>query len=114
MIEDSHGNVFGGFASSDLEMHDDYFGTGDSFLFKAAKDKISIYGSTLANSLYLFCDSTGLGFGSDPHFGLFIDQGLMKGSTHACKTFSNDILTSESHFNIHRLEVWGFKKPDQL
>lgn len=114
LIEDFHGHIFGGYTACDIDMRDDYYGTGESFLFKVSKDGVSIYGSTLANSLYIFCDGNGLGFGSDPHFGLFIDQCLTKGSSHACKTYSNDVLTTESHFGIHRFEVWGFKKPDQL
>lgn len=34
LIEDSKGNVFGGFAGSPWEIQDSYFGCGESFLFK--------------------------------------------------------------------------------
>lgn len=91
--------------SGDLGKHSDYFGTGESFLYKLSKESGAIYGSTLDNLYYLFCDATGIGFGSDPHFGLFIEQSLVKGSSHACKTFSNDVLTNQTHFVIQKLEV---------
>lgn len=51
----------------------------------------------------------GVGFGSDDHFGLYIQECLTKGSSHSCKTFDNEILSQKNHFKIKRLEVFGFK-----
>ena len=61
------------------------------------------------NLFFNFCNDTGIGFGSDPHFGLLVDETLTNGSTHTCRTYDNDVLSDQSHFTIVRLEVWGFK-----
>lgn len=34
LIQDTKGNVFGGYFSQDLVFKESYFGTGESFLFK--------------------------------------------------------------------------------
>lgn len=64
----------------------------------------------MANGYYHYVSAEGIGFGSDPHFGLFIDSNLSKGSTHACKTYSNDVLSTKTHFTIQKLEVFTFKR----
>jgi len=115
VLTDSNQNTFGGYFSGPLEKKDGYFGTGESFLFKYTPDKgVFVYGSTGSNNFYNYCASEGFGWGSDPHFGLFIDQSLVTGSTHACQTFSNDVLSNASHFNLHKLEIWGFKRVGDL
>lgn len=105
---DRDGNKFGGYISAELKKNDDFFGTGESFLFKLKDNSAVIYGCTMNNCYFNTCDDTGIGFGSDPHFGLFINENLDKGSTHACQTFSNDVLTSKNHFGIRKLEVNSF------
>jgi len=59
--------------------------------------------------LYCFADEDGFGFGSDPHYGLFIDKSLKKGFSFECQTYKNEILSTENHFIIDKLEVWGFR-----
>ena len=34
ILKDTDDNIFGGFFSAHLELQDDYYGTGESFLFK--------------------------------------------------------------------------------
>ncbi len=68
-----------------------------------------IYKSSMQNLFFCYCNNDGIGFGSDPHFGLFIDQSLTSGSTHSCKTFLNESLSDKEHFTIKRLEVFAFK-----
>ena len=36
IVQDSHSNLFGGYVSSNLERHNDFFGTGESFIVKIA------------------------------------------------------------------------------
>ena len=77
-------------------------------------ESLTVYQSTMNNTYFSYCDNSGIGFGSDPHFGLFIDESLTKGSSHACRTFNNDVLSSQAHFSVARLEVWGFKSKFDL
>lgn len=108
-MKDKNGNIFGGCFSQPLEIKDDFYGTGESFLFKVDnKNKdLAIYTATMENVFFLFCDTAGIGMGSDAHYGLFIDKTLNFGSTHTCKTYANAVLSDESHFQIDDIEV-GF------
>lgn len=109
---DTTGKVFGSYISAELACKESFFGNGEAFLYKLDQDQTSavIFGSTLENLHFVYCDSDGFGFGSDPYYGLFIDHELSKGSTHACKTYANDLLTSVNHFTIKRIELWSVRK----
>ena len=92
-----------------MEHSKNFFGTGESFLFKVKGQDVSVYNSSFRNDLYCFADEDGFGMGSDNHYGLFIDKSLRKGSTHTCQTYLNEPLSSESHFKVKNLEIWGFR-----
>lgn len=94
-------------------MKKNFYGTGSSFLFKKGENDLAIYGSTMNNNYFLFSDHDGIGMGSDEYYGLFIDNSLCKGSSHGCKTYYNDVLSTDTHFKIKRLEIWGFYEPGE-
>ena len=111
VVMDTSGKVFGGYIPTELKFKDSFFGSGEAFLFKLDPEQASavIFGSTLENLHFVYCASDGIGFGADPYYGLFIDPELTNGSSHACQTFANDLLTTSSHFNIKRLELWSVR-----
>lgn len=112
LIYDEFKNIFGGYMTHGFDFRDGFFGTGESFLFKFSKDTVCVFNSSFNNDLYCFADEDGFGMGSDNHYGLFVSCCLRKGSTHICKTYLNDPLTSKSHFGILNVEIWGFQDDD--
>lgn len=42
-------------------------------------------------------------------YGLYIDCSLVKGSSHTCETYLNKPLSETEHFDIAKLEVYGFR-----
>ena len=64
----------------------------------------------MSNLYFCHCDASGIGFGSEDFYGLFVDKSLTVGSSHSCKTYNNEILATKNNFNIKRLEVYGFKR----
>lgn len=40
-------------------------------------------------------------------FGLWLDDGLIRGQSQRCDTFDNDVLSSSDDFLINDLEVWA-------
>ena len=59
----------------------------------------------MENQFFCYCDKTGIGMGSDEHFGLFVDSSMSKGSTFPCKTYGNSVLSDSNHFGIKDIEV---------
>lgn len=109
VVLDYQGNVFGGFVSVTLEQKPNYFGTGETFLYKLEHQQMVLTAKmpTMDNLYFLHCSPDGIGFGSDPHFGLFINSELDSGSSHTCKTFDNQPLSSKTEFGIKRIELWA-------
>lgn len=107
VVKDTHKNIFGGCFSQPLELKDDFYGTGESFLFKVDSHNkdLAIYTATMQNCYFCYCDKEGIGMGSDEHYGLFIDCTLNKGSSHCCKTYANAVLSDGNHFMIKDIEV---------
>lgn len=107
---DSRKNVFGGLMTYSFEFHENFFGTGESFLFKLKNGELYVYSATMLNTFYCFVDDDGFGLGTGNHYGLFIDKTLRHGSSHNCKTYNNDVLSDDNHFDIYNIEIWGFRE----
>ena len=62
------------------------------------------------DNLYFIKGNTdSLAFGAgEGSFGLWLDEDLYHGSTHKCKTFNNEPLTSQEDFVVCTLECWCF------
>jgi hypothetical protein len=112
IVSDEDDNVFGGYMTPSFEHRKNFYGTGESFIFSFKGENLYAYKASLMNDLYCFSDEDGFGFGSDNHYGLFIDASLKKGFTFPCKTYNNDPLSPNTHFTIKKLEIWGFQSPD--
>lgn len=124
-----------------LKKGEEFWGTGESFLWKLGRNDLTIYKATMDNSYFHYCDEDGIGFGAEDFHGLFIDKELGRGSSHKCKTYGNDVLNQWNefgdepggglvgvgeegkgkglvkkgvmfNFGIQRLEVWGFVGQD--
>ena len=49
---------------------------------------------------------SGLGFGADPDFALWVDDAFENGSSGKSATFGNDRLSSTGSFGCLSIEVW--------
>lgn len=65
-----------------------------------------VYRPSLLNNHFCYCDSEGLGMGSDPTFGLFINKDIKTGSSSKCRTYQNTPLSLEKGDEINK---GGFK-----
>lgn len=120
--------LVGGFASEPWRVEAQYYGTGESFLFRYVDGKFESYHWTGKNAYFLLAkeDCIAMGGGCafaargafaappDPmrrrsgHFGLYLDGDLLHGTSGPSETFGNPPLTQSSHFTCVELEVWGF------
>ena len=42
------------------------------------------------------------------HVGLWLDEGLLHGTSKTCTTFENECLSSATDFTCTGVEAWGF------
>jgi len=109
LIQDTSGYVFGGFASTEWEMHDRFFGTGECFLFSALP-KFTCYKWTRANDYFMHATSKSIsmGAGASGRYGFYLDSQLHWGTSETSNTYFNRCLSSTEEFLCTIVEVWGF------
>jgi len=128
----NHGSVFGAFIAEGLgKKGRGFFGGGDSFLWKYSNGQLEVFKSTGRNTYFAICEGDYMGFGGgSSSYGLYVDSGLLEGSSSPCVTFGNKILChtppgisakghsagtstaslvygKEVQFDCVGLEVWG-------
>ncbi|CAI2360256.1 unnamed protein product [Moneuplotes crassus] len=111
IIQDSNGWKFGAYAASDWEIKKHFYGTGESFLFtfKDTDQNISTYKWTGENDNIQHCGETSIAMGGDQgKHALYIRNYFLTGASHKCKTFNNEVISSDEFFDIVKFEVWGF------
>ena len=104
-VLDTRGHCFGCFASEPWAPAHRYFGTGESFLFKASPT-FEVYPWTGANAHFQLAKHDSLAMGGGGHFGLWLDEAFEYGSTGCSETYANPPLSSEESFRILRVEFW--------
>ncbi|CDO94978.1 unnamed protein product [Kluyveromyces dobzhanskii CBS 2104] len=129
VVKDRKGGIFGGYVNEIFHPTDSrrYYGNGECFLWKLEKvPDLQLRDSTHQckndihnwqfrgfpytgmNEFSIYCTSKFLSMGAgNGHYGLWIDDGLIKGVTSPSMTFGNDVLSREgSKFHIVGLELW--------
>ena len=111
--------VFGGFAGAEWKPGKDYYGSGESFLFKmkpsgggAVGDEVSVYKWSQLNPYFQWSSMSAIAMGGEGDgFGFVLDADFVTGSSNHCKTYNNPILTEEPGvIRISSVEVWGFSR----
>ncbi|XP_047200803.1 nuclear receptor coactivator 7 isoform X2 [Girardinichthys multiradiatus] len=108
VIKDALDELFGAFLSDPLRPSENFYGTGETFLFML-HPRFKCFRWTGENSFFikgdLDCFAVGGGSG---HFGLWVDENLYLGRSSPCYTFNNCCLSETDDFRIMELEVWTF------
>merc|ERR1711862_471461 len=125
-IETVDGDIFGSFTSNAWKNHPNFYGSGDSFLWRKKTDEtdeIEVYPWTRKNYFIQICrsDIIGLGGGDNDEnssqldstscagFGLALEPDLSRGASVPCGTFDNPSLVQSSTdgiFEVYNIEVW--------
>merc|ERR1711973_356231 len=102
-------NIFGGLLSHSPRVSENFFGTGQSWLFTYREGPLCVFPWAGTNSCFISCSTKSLVVGSDPDgFGLWLDQDLHRGSSSSVQTFNNRPLTETQDFTVQSLELWVF------
>lgn len=113
-------SVFGSFCSEQwANKGDEYYGTGQSFLFSFFGGQYKDFKWTHANNYFMLSndDCVAVGQGT-AGFGLYLDSDLRNGTTSPCSTYGNDtplIINSDEgldganqEFTCKGIELWTF------
>jgi len=109
-IEDTKRNVFGALLSCPIKLHDQFYGTGESFLF-VCKPDFKVYNWSGENQHFTRGNTDSLLVGAgEGQFGLWLDSSLFQGRSQTCSTYRNRPLVSGGgDFVVKTLECWTFE-----
>lgn len=106
-IVDTDGCIFGVYFNEQLKINKRAFGRPETFLY-TFKDNFKIFKYSGEYPYFCLCNFEYLAFGcSDGLYGLMVDDTLLHGECHFVKTFSNEILSKKSKFEIKCVEIWS-------
>lgn len=108
-IQDTEGNIFGALISSPIRLSEQFYGTGESFLFRLLP-KFDVYHWSGENPHFARGNTDSLTFGAgEGRFGLWLDSSLCQGRSQSCSTFNNQPLVPKGgDFVVKSLECWAF------
>ena len=104
VVLDSLGHIFGSFVADDWRPERNYFGNGETVMFKV-HPSFHRYGWTRANTHFVHTSPECVAFGGGGHFALYLDSSLEYGSSRPSSTFGNDTLAGSPDFKCIKLEV---------
>ncbi|KAF7321136.1 Zn(2)-C6 fungal-type domain-containing protein [Mycena chlorophos] len=118
VIQDTQGSIFGAWVPDGIKrsVGGAYYGGGESFLWRyvPSTGQFDVFKWTGKNDYVAFCEEGFISFGGgEGHYGLYIDDSLLDGSSARCPTFDNDPLCTSkggkpaAKFECVGLEVWG-------
>ncbi|KAF7982682.1 hypothetical protein HWV62_27168 [Athelia sp. TMB] len=115
VIKDSGDTIFGVWLGEGVRVSKGYYGSGESFLWRYAHGNLDVFRWTGKNEYVAHCEPEYLSFGGgDGHYGLYLDDTLLEGSSACCPTFANEPLCSPGSmkggnvpFECVGLEVWA-------
>ncbi|CAM9932955.1 unnamed protein product [Pylaiella littoralis] len=108
VVEDSWGYVFGGFVAGSIKESQDYYGTGESFVY-SFHPTFKAHRWTGANDYFCISSDSWLAMGGGGGgFAFQIDDELDAGESNPSDTFGNPRLSSNEFFRCLQVEVWYF------
>lgn len=108
VVEDSWGYVFGGFVAGSMKESQDYYGTGESFVF-SFHPTFKAHRWTGVNDYFCISSGSWLAMGGGGGgFAFQIDDELDAGESNPSDTFGSPRLSSNEFFRCLQVEVWYF------
>ena len=107
------GHTFGVFATDPWEVHDKFYGTGETFVFQLEPESHIYHWNQKENTrakrndYFMYTTADCIAVGGGGHFALWLDEDLLYGESSKSTTFGNDSLSGESQvFQILTMEIW--------
>lgn len=108
IVKDSNGYVFGGYFSSAWRSYNRSYGSGECFVFTFRdSERLKIFFSTLSNDSYMLSDNVSLIVGGGGQPSIYLDKYFETGNSGKSRTFNNQVLSSDPHFQVLEVELWG-------
>uniref|UniRef100_A0A7S4L149 TLDc domain-containing protein n=2 Tax=Guillardia theta TaxID=55529 RepID=A0A7S4L149_GUITH len=106
LIKDSGGSAFGAFIPFPWKQSKDFYGTGESFVFRM-KPTLELFKWGGNDSMFALTNHQGILIGGSGSPAIWIDSDFNRGTSGANKTYRSRCLASDESFTCIHLEVWA-------
>ncbi|KAH0794002.1 TLD family protein [Histomonas meleagridis] len=107
IISNQYGDKIGAYISKGLKMSKQYYGSGETFVFRYNPDfEYFPWKETHSNQYFVSSSSKNVGIGGGGTSAIWIDGNLLNAFSEACSTFNSPSLTKQVKFKVRELEVW--------
>ena len=97
--------VIGSFISSGFKKSNNYYGTGETFVF-SCQPEFKAYKWQNSNQYFVSTSKDEIAIGGGGSSAIWLDGHLLNAYSEPCSTFSSPSLTSSYYFKISNIEVW--------
>lgn len=110
VVRDGGKAVFGCYTSVAWKASNQYYGTGEGFVFKLLPE-LEVFKWSRANSFFQLGPSGSMAIGGGGKFALFLDSMFERGSSGPCATYNSPCLASSDQFDVIVLEAYKLVPP---
>ena len=113
VVKDGDGRVFGCFTPCSWRIDSEIYGTEQSFVFLFTAGSadyaasLEAFNATMQNTIFMATRRDGLSLGGGGDGAAISLDRQLNGSSYACETFGNSVLSTQSQFVSLNVEVWG-------
>ena len=109
IIRTSRNIALGAFLSHSPAVSDNFYGTGESWLFTFKQETLRIFPWTGENNYIMRAGpDTFIVGSSEGRFGLWLDESFNQGRSQNVSTFDNKPLAGKEDFIVNNIECWAF------
>ncbi|OHT08834.1 hypothetical protein TRFO_22596 [Tritrichomonas foetus] len=105
VLKTDNNERIGAFASRGFQFSQQYYGSGETFVFKLTP-KYEFYTWSQANKYFIASSEEEISIGGGGSSAIWIDGNLLSAFSESCSTFNSPGLTSNYNFKINDLEAW--------
>ncbi|EAX90913.1 TLD family protein [Trichomonas vaginalis G3] len=102
--------IVGAFASRGLKKSKNYYGSGESFVFKFVEGDLIAFHWSKKNEYFITSTKNEIVIGGGGSSAIWIDGELDHAMSEPCETFMSPQLTSVHSFRLYNLEAWSFSE----
>ncbi|KAH0790564.1 TLD family protein [Histomonas meleagridis] len=107
ILKDQFGDRIGAYVSKGLKMSKQYYGSGETFVFRFSSDfEYFPWRETHSNQYFVTSSDKNIAIGGGGSSAIWIDGNLLNAFSESCATFNSPSLTKQIKFKVCELEVW--------
>lgn len=114
ILKNQYGDKIGAFIPQQLKKSREYYGTGETFVFRFTPSFEFFGWNKDSNQYFISSSSQEISIGGGGSSAIWIDGDLLNAFSEPCSTFNSPSLTSFKKYKVNDLEIWTIPHPKRV